>query len=180
MKIICIDPGHGGADNGASYGSVDEDNINLEIGFMLRFLLQKNGFEIYMTRDKDVYIPLADRCTFANQVCADMFVSIHCDAWHSETTKGISTHIYRNAGTKTTKIAESIHNALIGRFKDHTNRGLKKSGFYVLKNTSMPAVLIECEFISNPEMRNFLANPENQFALAYAITNGLKPFKQGV
>jgi N-acetylmuramoyl-L-alanine amidase len=175
MKIrsICIDPGHGGVDNGAAYGNVHEDDVNLEIGHLLRCLLLRRGCEVVMTRETDMYVSLENRCVLANTYGVDLFLSVHCDAWHKETTSGISTHIFRGANHITWGIGKNVHQSLTGRFPTHANRGLKLSGFCVLRNTRMPAVLVECEFLSNPEMREFLSNPENQFALANAITNGI-------
>jgi N-acetylmuramoyl-L-alanine amidase len=71
-------------------------------------------------------------------------------------------------------IASHVHQSLLNRFPGHTDRGVKLSNFYVLRHTKMPAILIECEFISNPEMRKFLHEPENQFAIANAIAGGIK------
>lgn len=170
-KII-IDPGHGGEDNGAAYGYAEEDDINLGVAFLLRCEMEKRGAEVLMTRERDVFVSLSDRCMMANQAGADLFISIHCDAWHKETTTGISTHVYRGASQVSMDIARRVQAALTARFPDHANRGVKLAGFCVLKNTAMPAILIECEFISNPETRRFLQEPENQLAIARAITEG--------
>jgi N-acetylmuramoyl-L-alanine amidase len=173
IKSICIDPGHGGLDNGAAYGEVNEDDVNLEIGHLLRCLLVRAGFEVIMTRETDQYVSLENRCVLANSLNTDIFLSIHCDAWHTVTTSGISTHIYRGANHITWGLGKAVHKSLTDRFPTHANRGLKLSDFCVLRNTRMPAVLVECEFLSNPEMRRFLCEPENQFALANAIANGI-------
>jgi len=172
MKIM-IDPGHGGADNGASYGYVDEDDIALSVSFLLRCELEKRGHEVLMTRERDVFVSLDDRCRMANAAGVDLFISVHCDAWHKKTVSGISTHIYRGAAPVTDGIARMIHIALMDRFPDHVNRGVKLSGFHVLRNTMMPAVLVECEFLSNPKTWRFLREPENQYGLARAIAKGL-------
>jgi len=174
IKTICIDPGHGGLDDGAAYGYVDEKDINLSVAYLLRCVLERSGYEVVMTREADLYVSLENRCVIANRFNADIFVSIHCDAWHTETTSGISTHIYRGANFVTDGIARLIHIALMDRFPDHVNRGVRLSNFHVLRMTVMPAVLVECEFISNPLMRDFLLDPENQFAIANAIARGIE------
>jgi N-acetylmuramoyl-L-alanine amidase len=174
IKTICIDPGHGGLDNGAAYGYAEEDDINLSVAYLLRCALERDGHEIIMTREADMYVSLENRCALANTFGADIFISIHCDAWHKETTKGISTHMWRGANYITEGIATPIHRALLERFPTHVNRGLKLSDFCVLHHTKMPAVLVECEFISNPDMRKFLLEPENQFAIANAIAKGIE------
>ena len=172
MKIV-IDPGHGGEDNGAAWGYAEEDDINLSVAFLLRCELEKRGVHVLMTRERDTFVSLSDRCMAANQVRADLFVSIHCDAFHKQTASGISTHVYGGASLLSMDIAGKIQGALASRFPDHVNRGVKPAGFYVLKNTVMPAVLIECEFISNPETRRFLREPENQLAIARAIAKAV-------
>jgi N-acetylmuramoyl-L-alanine amidase len=171
---ICIDPGHGGADNGAAWGQAQEDDINLGVAFLLRCELEKRGRDVVMTREKDVFVSLEDRCKIANKFAADLFVSIHCDAWHKETVSGMSVHMYRGANYITEGIAQRVHLALTNRFPGHVNRGIKLAGFCVLRNTVMPAILVECEFISNPEQRRFLREPENQLAIARAIASAIK------
>jgi len=174
IKKICIDPGHGGEDNGAAYGYAEEDDINLAVAFLLRCELEKQGIEVVMTREADVYVDLASRCMVANQAGADFFISIHCDAWHKETVSGISTHIFRGGSEVSMALATRVQTALIGRFPDHADRGVKLAGFCVLRYTLMPAILVECEFISNPETRKFLREPENQLAIARAIAEGVR------
>ena len=181
---IFIDPGHGGNDNGAAWGEkydyLEEDDLNLIIAFLLRCELLLAGFDVRLSREKDEPVTLGRRVAMANYWAADVFVSIHADAFHTITSKGISTHIYPYASQKSLLLGTWIQSELIKRFMDHTDRGVKKSNFYVLHHTTMPAVLVECEFISNPETRRFLKEPENQLALAKAIGAGVrKSFEAG-
>lgn len=171
-KII-IDSGHGGDDNGAVWGHEEEDDINLSIAFLLRCELEKAFIDIELTRERDEAVSLSDRALRANILKADLFISIHCDAFHNTTAEGMSTHIYTNAGPETEIIAMGIQRSLIRHFPDHRNRGVRRSNFYVLRKTRMPAVLIECEFLSNPETRRFLKEPENQLGIAGAIAKGV-------
>lgn len=178
---IFIDAGHGGpSDNGASWGEkfdyVEEDDLNLIIAFLLRYELLLADFDVRMSREKDEPVTLGRRVALANYWPADIFVSIHADAFHNITAKGISTHIYTYPSQKSLILAAWIQGGLIKKFIDHTDRGVKKSNFYVLHHTAMPAVLVECEFISNPETRRFLKEPENQIALAQAIGQGIKKY----
>ena len=136
----------------------------------LRFDYHDN---VTLTREKDEFVTLSDRIFLANVNYADLFISIHCDAWHNTTVQGISTHIYHNAGEQTVEIANNIHHALIDAFPDHINRGIKRSNFHVLRETKMSAVLIECEFLSNPVTRRFLKEPHNQLDIAKAIARGV-------
>lgn len=173
-SIIMIDPGHGGHDNGAVYSYAEEDDTNLSIAYLLRCELQRRGYVVSMTRERDEFVSLSGRVDFANEMRVDLFVSIHCDAFHKITAKGMTTHVAFPKCSKTSKmIAHSIQTALSTKFPKHRNRGVKESKFYVLTETKMPAVLIECEFLSNPETRKFLREPENQYDLAKAITKGI-------
>lgn len=181
LKIF-LDPGHGGEDNGAAYGGkldyLEEDDTNLIVAFLLRTELKSAGHHVVLSREKDEFVSLSDRTADANAWHADIFVSIHCDAWHRETTRGISTHIHPDCSPDSRALAKCIHGALTAAFPTHANRGVKESNFHVLRTSKMPAVLIECEFITNPETRRFLREPENQLAIARAISRGVEAYAQ--
>lgn len=172
LKTIVIDPGHGGEDNGAAWGYAEEDDINLGIAFLLRCELEKEGFKVLMTRERDEVTFLGQRTNFANQIKADLFVSIHCDAFHQTTAHGMSVHVFPGSD-QSRRIGSAIRAAMVDRFPGHRDRGVMESNFHVLRETNMPSVLVECEFLSNPETRRFLKEPENQLALARAISRGI-------
>jgi len=172
MKVI-IDPGHGGEDNGAAWGHAKEDDINLIVSFLLRCELEKQGHEVIMTREVDRAVSLRKRTDYANRLHVDLFISIHCDAFHNITVQGMSVHIHPEHSNEALDLAQRINAMLIADFKDHTSRGIRTSNFHVLRKTTMPAVLVECEFLSNPETRRFLREPENQLALARSISKGI-------
>ena len=179
MKVF-ISPGHGGEDNGAAWGEkydyVEEDDLNLIISFLLRYELLLAGYEIKMARETDTYVSLSERCETANIWRADIVVSIHADAFHKVTAKGISTHVHPKCSTDSLVLGTWIHSKLIENFMDHTDRGVKKSNFQILRDTNMPAVLVECEFLSNLLTRRFLKEPENQIRLARAIAEGIEKY----
>lgn len=179
---IYLDPGHGGEDNGAAYGDrldyVEEDDLNLIISFLLRYELKIAGHSVVMSREKDEFVSLSGRTADANARQADIFVSIHCDAWHQETTRGMSTHIHPSCSPDARLLARHIHGSLVSAFPAHANRGIKQSNFHVLRASKMPAVLIECEFVTNPDTRRFLREPENQLSIARAIARGIEEYAQ--
>ncbi len=182
MQKIFIDPGHGGEDNGAAYGGrldyVEEADLNLIIAFLLRAELKALGHYVAMSREEDVFVSLRDRAVDANGWHADAFVSIHCDAWYKETTSGISTHIHPHCSNGTRVLARHIHDALMRSFPAHSNRGIKENNFQVLRDSRMPAVLVECEFVTNEKTRRFLKAPANQLALAKAIAAGINAYAE--
>lgn len=172
MKV-CIDPGHGGLDNGASYGFVDEDDTNLSIGFYLDYELRLSKIETILTREKDEYVSLYQRSILANIKRADLFISIHCDAWHKEATSGMSIHVHPKASLNSYNAAMQIEKQLKTQFPEHLYRGIKQSNFHVLRETKCPAILVECEFLSNPDTRAFLKEAENQRRMARALKLGI-------
>lgn len=182
MKKLKVfeDPGHGGDDNGAAWGEkldyVEEDDLNLIIAFLLRYELQLEGFQVKMSREKDIFVPLEKRVEMANTWRADIFVSIHADAFHKVTAKGITTHVYTKCSPKSLMLGTWIQTSLHNSFPDHSDRGVKKSNFHVIRETDMPAVLIEAEFISNPDTRRFLKEPENQIVIARSIAEGIEKY----
>ncbi len=179
---IYLDPGHGGDDNGAAFGDrydyIEEDDTNLIIAFLLQAELKSLGHAVAMSRTEDVFMSLHDRAVDANAWHADVFLSIHCDAWHEQTTKGISTHIHPYCSKETRNVASHVQAALLAAFPGHINRGVKEDNFQVLRDTRMPAVLIECEFVSNPDTRKFLKEPTNQLSLAKAIARGITTYSE--
>jgi len=100
--IICLDPGHGGKDPGATgpHG-IREKDVVLRIARLLREkLVRRYGYKVIMTRKRDVYIPLEERVAFANSKGADLFVSIHINASRNRRTQGISTFCLSNTSDK--------------------------------------------------------------------------------
>lgn len=172
--VIVLDAGHGGDDNGAVWGYTEEDDTNLSIAYLLRCELKQSGHVVHMTRERDIERSLSYRADFANSRGADLFISIHCDAFHHETASGMSTHIHPRCSARSREIANNIQSSLISSFHGHRNRGIRESNFQVLRETKMPALLIECEFLSNKDTRRFLKEPENQLGLARAIAKGIE------
>lgn len=174
MKI-CIDPGHGGIDPGAigkDPFTLNEKDVTLSISLFLKKEFEEKGHTVLLTRDKDVAVSLADRAKTANRNDADIFISIHCNSAGKKEAEGIETWIFTdsNAGKK---LAEPVQKSLVNTFPTHKNRGIKEANFQVLRETNMPAILVECEFISNPTQLQFLSDKENQEKIATAIASAI-------
>lgn len=182
-KVIVIDPGHGGSDSGAiGPDGIQEKNITLAIAGKLKALLEQAGAKVIMTRetDVDVYGPNASakdelqaRSSVANDNKADAFVCLHIDAFPNPTVGGITTHYYQKTGYDA-MLASSIQDQF-GNI-NFPDRGAKSSGFYVLKHTQMPGVLVEMGFISNPDEEKVLTTPQIQQQLGQDIMQGLDSF----
>ena len=124
-----------------------------------------------MTRRQDRTLGLEARANFANRLGAGFFVSIHANAAATPEPEGME--VFHFPGSAQGKVrAKGVLEAMIAAFPDHRKRGVKEANFAVLRLTDMPAVLVECEFLTNPKQLPFLDKKENKKALAVAISNG--------
>jgi N-acetylmuramoyl-L-alanine amidase len=198
--LVAIDPGHGGADSGAvgalpagtvtaltpradQYGSpqIFEKDVNLDIAQRLNGFLVARGFPTLMTRNTDNAggdVPyttegadLKARTDLANAQGAALFVSIHQNSAPGAAS-GTETYVHTTAGAAPRALATAIQQALVARLM-LTDRGVKTANFYVLRNSAMPAVLVEGAFISNPADALMLANPDVRQAMAEGIGQGI-------
>lgn len=166
MRII-IDAGHGGISpfnneyvtagkrmvkDGITFYEGVNNRDNAE---RIAIALIEAGHDVFYN-DKWKDVPLTERCYDANKLNPDLLISIHSDAngngkeWNS--ASGIGTYIYTNCSQKTKAFAHSIHNALVCNFDGIAkDRGIRKAGFYILKHTNCPAVLLELGFHTNKE-----------------------------
>ena len=178
--FIAIDAGHGGDDTGAinQAAGITEKAVTLAISQQLQRILESRGHEVLMTRRTDVFVPLGQRAELANTAGTEIFVSLHCNSAENAGATGIETYHHPTSEMGQVLAAEA-HRALIAAFPSHQNRGVKSANFQVLRETQMPACLVETEFISNNQQAQFLANPANQEKIARAIADGIKIYFQG-
>lgn len=178
IKTVVIDPGHNysGVDTGATGNGLREQDITYYIAEKVKPYLVERGINVVMTRDslydncstESTSKSLAYRYNLANQIGADLFVSIHCNAGGGTGTE--TYYYYGNSEGK--KLANLIQNNIIDTVGT-TNRGIKEAGFAVIKNTSMTAVLIETAFIDNAADATVLADLGFQWAYAESIADGI-------
>jgi N-acetylmuramoyl-L-alanine amidase len=173
---VVIDPGQGGRDPGAiGVGGVREADINLAISRLI--LLKALGdplIEIILTRSDDRFIEPTQRALFANQVNADLFVSIHGNGFHDPRAHGIETLIHTTAGQDSYLLATMIQRHLIDNLGAH-DRGVKRQ-FLFIRRAQMPAVLVEVGFVSNPVEGRLLQRFSHQSQIAIAILAGIREF----
>lgn len=170
--LIAIDPGHGGKDPGAIVDNYMEKDINLNIALKLKDILVKENISIIMTRDKDETVDLQQRCEIANTSKADYFISIHCNSFPDPSANGTETYAYPKSLVGR-NLAQYVQNEIVEILKT-TNRGVKYESFYVLKHTTMPAILVETAFMSNPQNLDLLLQKPDDFAKG--IANGIIKF----
>lgn len=184
-KVIVIDPGHGGNDNGAEVNNVLEDEINLNISKLLYQKLFDQGCIVHITRVGDYDLAPQDsqtrkmkdlkrRTRFINEVDADLFISIHLNIFIQEQVKGIQV-FYQQYKDESKKLAKSLQNEF-NRLINEKNKKPKIGDYYILNNTYPTGVLIECGFLSNDEDRLNLNNHDYQDKICKIIYKGILDF----
>lgn len=181
--VICIDPGHGGSDPGAINRGlgVREADVTLDISRRLAQILRKQGWNVVMTRENDRDVSwagssakqeLGARAKVANDLKADLFLSIHCNASTNPGVHGTSLHYYKRADHL---LATSLWGSVMSG-TGRKDRGLIRNRFYVLSHTEMPAVLVETAFLTNQTEGNLLSKPEYRQRVADSIAQGLRGY----
>ena len=186
-RIVVLDPGHGGSDAGAiGPTGVTEKSVSLAVSLKAQKLLTASGYRVVMTRttDVDVAAPgVSDATELQARVDkappnADLFISVHCNAFSNGKANGMETYHAPNA-VKGERLARLLNEEL-ERLGGLGNRGVKAARFYVMTHSKCPASLIELGFITNPHEEKLLASNDYQQKLAQAITNAVnRYFNQG-
>ena len=187
-KIILLDAGHGGEDGGTSSKSgILEKDINLAISLYLKDYLTLSGFEVNMTREKDIDLSdktlttvrarkvsdLKKRVEMIEQNTNGILVSIHQNFFEQDKYSG--TQVFYSANNaQSLPIADSIRASVVSLIQPENERELKDAtSVYILKNAQCPAVIVECGFLSNAEEAEKLNTPEYQKKLAFSIACGI-------
>jgi N-acetylmuramoyl-L-alanine amidase len=170
MKIV-VDPGHGGRDTGAMGSYSKEKDINLILSLKLTDKLIASGIDTILTRTDDSFIDLQPRCNIANYNQADYFISIHCNSAKDTNASGTETFCYSEA-SEGYRLAKVLQERMID-FNKNVDRGVKIANFYVLRNTKMPAVIIETAFISNPKEEEMLNNTQWQDSFTSQLSKAI-------
>lgn len=177
MAKIFLDPGHGAHDPGAIGKKSNEKTNVLKVANRLASLLRASGHTVKLSRTTDVFLSLSERARLANNWGADVFISLHNNAAASASATGFETFIFNgNVSSKTRELQNAIHNAIIKEIGIR-DRGKKRANFAVIRETKMPAVLIEYAFISNTGDENVLINEVEK--LARTTAEGVRKFAGG-
>lgn len=186
MFLIGIDPGHGGYDPGATspedpdkydYLYSEEADIVLDIGLKLKSLEEEKGRGSLMTRVNDKFMSLRSRSTLLNVLKCNIAISIHINSSNNENATYVSTYIYGKGG-EAEKIAKSVQDRLC-EYTSWPDGGVRVANFHMLRETDMPAILVEIGFISNLEEETALDDPEFRFTIARAISDGIDDYRVG-
>lgn len=161
-KKIFIDAGHGGKDPGSVGNGLKEKNITLAIALKIGQILELQGFDVYYSRKTDVFLELQEIVRKANSTKADLFISIHTNAFNTQ-SNGTESFTTATARASVKELSRNIVNALSSKLA-LVNRGHKEAKFTVIKNTTMPALLVETAFITNSNDALKLRDKQIEFA----------------
>jgi N-acetylmuramoyl-L-alanine amidase len=176
-KRIVIDPGHGGRDPGAQARGLNEKDINLAVATALAARLGAAGAIVLMTRDSDVYVPLADRPRLATAVGADAFVSVHCNAMErANRNYGTEAYFYT---PQSRLLADMLQDSLVAGLGRRDN-GVRQRRFAVLWRSQQPCALVELMYLDWDAEGDLLRRPEVQEQAAEALFRAIQGYFEGV
>lgn len=199
IKTICIDPGHGGNDPGYQVGANDEKKYTLLLAQEVRSQLKAAGFKVVLTRTTDVKIPLEERTAIARKAGADLFVSLHFNAFPDDKqVRGTEVYCCTPAGAYSfNSKGEGDRQWVVGNRNDEKNmllayqmqksyeknlgledRGVKRARYQVLREATMPAILIEGGFMSNPSDGRKIFDSAYRKQMAKAVVDGILAYKR--
>jgi N-acetylmuramoyl-L-alanine amidase len=197
--LICLDPGHGGRDEGARGKSArPEKELTLDLARRVQHRLQQGGHRVFLTREDDRYVSLEDRSALASRRQADLLLSLHFNQAANPDARGIEVfaltaqgqpssldppgtpvpvssyrgHRYQEAGTV---LAASVHSALAEATKT-PDRGLRRARFAVLRDAPCPSSLAECGFLSNGKEAEAIGSEAYMNTLADALAQGIAAY----
>src|SRR5947208_5698341 len=171
LTTVVIDAGHGGHDRGGIPGQrIAEKDMTLDVALRLRNVLSASGYRVAMTRSTDVFVPLGGRVAIANSYRNAVFVCIHFNATGRNGASGIETYFYNR---ESLPLASAIHHYVTGGAPSE-NRGVRRRGYYVLRKTAIPAVLVECGFLTNPTEAAYAQSAGYRQKLADEIAAGIR------
>jgi N-acetylmuramoyl-L-alanine amidase len=203
LKSVCLDPGHGGKDPGFQVGSNQEKKLALQLAQELQSQLKRAGWKVSLTRARDSFVELPARPDIARRRRSDLFVSLHFNSTgaSASSVKGAEVYCLTPAGAPSTNAGGE--GASAGSFAGNRNndqnmylayqvqkqlarklgaedRGVHRARFWVLRDASMPAILIEAGFLSHPVEGRKIITAEYRKQVASAIVQGLGAYKQAV
>ncbi len=200
FDTVVIDPGHGGHDSGAYCALGKEANFALDTARQLKSLLQRRGYKVVLTRNKDEFITLGNRVKFANRYKNAIFVSLHYNSGQSRAS-GIETFALSPQGSSSTfagrrssdymnfqgndndseniALSTAIHAAAIGQIRT-IDRGIKRARWTVLTGLKIPGVLFEGGFLSNPAEARKIATPAHRKKIAVALAKGIDNYREAL
>lgn len=173
-KLVVLDAGHGAKDSGAvGITGKYEKNFNLAVILKAAALLkQENKIDVVLTRSDDTFLELKERAAIANNLGADLFISVHANSSGSAASSGTETYYQRDASKA---LANVMHKYLV-QATGLSNRGVRYGNFHVIRETKMPAVLLEVGYLSNQKDEALLFTEALQNNVAASMVSGIKEY----
>ncbi|MEM6911241.1 MAG: N-acetylmuramoyl-L-alanine amidase [Verrucomicrobiota bacterium] len=170
IRTIVLDAGHGGKDRGAYSANVFEKHLALDVTFRVDAILRSRGYRVVLTRRRDEYPSLWERVRLANRYSKAVFVSIHFNSarW-KPSVQGVETYYY---GADDRALAAAIQPKVVSA-TGAPNRGIKRARFFVLRNSKIPAALVECGFLTNASERKKCMKGYYRQQIAEGIAAGI-------
>mgnify|MGYP000918052134 FL=1 len=175
-KLIVVDPGHGGIEPGAVVGDVQEKDLNLDIGLKLKKLLEASGAKVFMIRDDDTFVSHFVRAGMANEIDADLYVSIHNNSAGSGAS-GTETLYFKDPEKKL--FAQALQKAVVGHIGLNDRGIVERPGIVVTRETKMPSALVEVGFMTNKNDFALLMTDEFRQKAAEGILQGIIDYLSG-
>ena len=156
FNTVVIDPGHGGHDRGGIQGQrIPEKVMTLDTARRLAVLLRDAGFRVVMTRTDDTFISLPERVAIANAQRNAIFISIHYNAAPRYGAEGFETYYYHR---RAARLADACYSHIVQAWPG-SRRGVRTRGFYVIRKTIIPSILVEPGFLTNPREGSLISQP---------------------
>lgn len=179
LHTIVVDAGHGGFDIGARYFGKDEKEMSLKTAHYLRKHLLDRGFRVVLTRSRDEYLPLKKRVEIANQNRCQALVSIHYNSAKNTQAQGIEVFYTKKGEGLRKKLSKTMASKVLQstiHATKATNRGIKEGNFCVIRDTKVPAILIEGGFMTHEQERKKLQNDNYLNEIARGIAEGIEEY----
>jgi N-acetylmuramoyl-L-alanine amidase len=201
VDTIILDAGHGGHDNGAACAWGNEKSFALDVVLRAKSILQQHGFKVYLTRSGDYFVPLENRVRFANRFNNALFISVHFNCG-GPAASGIETYTLAPRGvpsmmsdgprisdldlcpgnardSENMALATATHAALICHSQLY-DRGIKRARFVVIRDITLPGVLIEGGFVTNPNDSRKIATTQYRQNMAFCIAAAVQNYHNAV
>jgi len=179
---VVLDAGHGGKDPGAHSKKehYEEKQLTLVTTKLVQKYLEEMGYHVLLTRENDSFLELSARAEKANSAKADLFVSIHYNFCEAKEVEGIEIFYYQDAKNPGRVTAsKKLGREVLSRIVKHTgaeSRGVKPGNLAVVRETTMPAILIEGGFLSHAKERVKIQDSDYRCYLAWAIARGIDAY----
>ncbi|MDP3851584.1 MAG: N-acetylmuramoyl-L-alanine amidase [Luteolibacter sp.] len=174
FRTVVIDAGHGGHDNGGQWGKVYEKHLALDTAVRLEKNLKRMGYQTVMTRRSDYFVSLPQRVAIGNRYKNAIFVSLHFNYTWKEHVCGLETFYYSREGQR---LAQYVQGSLVRQTRT-VDRNAKFARYYVIRNSTIPAVLVEGGFVSNERERERMKSGNFREAIARGIAEGIQRYRR--